>query len=52
MRRGDVVGVPVGGGWVEGVTEEGGERWSLVGVCSIGEREIDNRGFGVCVGVV
>ena len=52
MRRGDIVGVPIGGGCVEGMSEEGGMRWSLVGVCSIGEREIDNRGFDMCVGVV
>ena len=23
MRRGDVVGVPIGGGWVEGMSEKG-----------------------------
>ena len=34
MRRGDIVGVPIGGGCVEGMSEGGGMRWSLVGVCS------------------
>ena len=52
MRRGDVVGVPISGGWVEDMSEKSGVRWSLVGVCSIGEREIDNLGFDMCFGVV
>ena len=49
MRRGDVVGVPVGGGWVEGMSEKGGVHWSLIEVCFIVEREIDNCEFDICV---
>ena len=51
MRMGDVVGVPNGGGWVEGVSEKGGVRWSLVEVFLIGEREIDSCGFDIRVWV-
>ena len=49
MRMGDVVGVPNGGGWVEGVFGMGGARWSLIEVCLIGERDIDSCGFDICV---
>ena len=46
---GDVVCVPNGGGWVEGMSKKGGVRWSLIEVCLIGEREIDSCGFDICV---
>jgi len=47
MRMGDVVGVLIGCGWMIDISERGGVRWSLVGVCLIGEREIDSCESGV-----
>ena len=51
MRKGEVVGVPIDGGWMVDISERGGVRWGLFKVCLIGEREIDSGGSGVCLRV-